>query len=152
MTPEIIASGLTGDPDQIIGRWDMDTHFTGMRLTLMKDTLCRHYQFCNHSPTPRNSDMNFLSCSNGGQQIIFNELFIDPNSMEVDRNLKDYASVDVEKILTDLQSEFRCEFSFLFDFFLLRNKTEEDKRKTKSAPDRLVDNFSLLFITCTRVC
>ena len=91
----------------------MDTHFTGMRLTLMKDSLCRHYQFCNQNPRGplSNWDQNFLRCSNGGQRIIFDELFIDPAVEEIEQNLKDYESVNVEKVLGNLQREF---FFFLF--------------------------------------
>ena len=73
----------------------------------MKDSLCRHYQFCNHYPRgpSSNSDLNFLRCANGGQRIIFEELFIDPAVDEVDQNVKDYESVNVEKVLANLQSK-----------------------------------------------
>ena len=92
----------------------MDTDFTGMRLTLMKDTLCRHYQFCTHERLRRpNSDLNFLTCSNGGQRLIFDEIFIDPAVDAIDRNIKDYGSVDIEKVLGDLQREL-----FFPSFFL----------------------------------
>ena len=91
----------------------------GMRLTFMKDKLCRHYQFCNSgasSSSSANSDLDFLRCSNGGQQIIFNELFVDTESDDIARNLRSYRDVDVEKILADLQSKFS--FFSIFFFFL----------------------------------